>query len=96
MYYVYFLQLSNKKTYIGSTSNLKGRLLKHSKGQVSSTKGSLPVRLVAYFAFRNKHISFKFEKYLKSGSGRAFTKKHELVEVWFCPKIPLALQFPLW
>jgi len=29
-----------------------------------------------YFAIPNKYKAFEFEKYLKSGSGRAFIKKH--------------------
>lgn len=27
-------------------------------------------------AFKDKYLAFNFEKYLKSGSGRAFIKKH--------------------
>gem|GEM_PF-5744630 len=30
----------------------------------------------SYFAIPDKYKSFEFEKYLKSGSGRAFIKKH--------------------
>lgn len=41
-----------------------------------ATKSLLPVRLIAYFAFSNKYIAFNFEKYLKSGSGRALIKKN--------------------
>jgi len=33
------------------------------------------MKLVCCFAFSNKHVASKFEKYLKSGSGRAFAKK---------------------
>jgi len=34
-----------------------------------------------YVAFPNKYESFDFEKYLKSGYGRAFTRKHLLTKV---------------
>jgi putative endonuclease len=34
------------------------------------------VELTTYIAFKNKYTAFTFEKYLKSGSGRAFLKKH--------------------
>jgi putative endonuclease len=37
-----------------------------------------PIKLISYFAFSDKYIAFEFEKYLKSGSGRAFLKKHVL------------------
>lgn len=76
MYYVYILLCSDNKTYTGSTDNLKARLIRHKKGYISATKKRLPVKLKAYFAFDNEHAAFNFEQYLKSGSGRAFTKKH--------------------
>lgn len=79
MHYVYILLCKNNKTYVGCTDNLKERLERHKKGFVPATKPILPVTLVSYFAFRNKFTAFNFEKYLKSGSGRAFLKKHKLV-----------------
>jgi predicted GIY-YIG superfamily endonuclease len=47
----------------------------HNKGQISYTKSRLPVEIVSYFAFKDKYLAFNFEKYLKSGSGIAFSKK---------------------
>lgn len=76
MYYVYMLLCSDSKTYLGCTDNLKERINRHEKGGVPATKERLPVKLVSYFAFQNKYTAFNFEKYLKSGSGRAFMKKH--------------------
>lgn len=70
------LLCSDKRTYTGGTSDLKDRLMRHEKGYITATKNRLPVRLQSYFAFNDKHIAFNFEKYLKSGSGRAFMKKH--------------------
>jgi len=35
----------------------------------------LPIILIGYFAFKNKYKAYNFEKYLKTGSGRAFLKK---------------------
>jgi len=75
MHYVYSLKCKNGY-YIGCTGNLKDRLKQHQNGYVPATKKHLPVELNCYFAFQNKYIAFKFEKYLKSGSGRAFIKKH--------------------
>jgi putative endonuclease len=34
-----------------------------------------PWKLVAYFAFEEKSTAMAFEKYLKTGSGRAFAEK---------------------
>ncbi|OGM75974.1 excinuclease ABC subunit C [Candidatus Woesebacteria bacterium RIFOXYA1_FULL_40_18] len=79
MHYVYLLKCNDSKTYIGCTNSLKERLERHKKGYVPATKPLLPVKLVTYFAFSNKYTAFDFEKYLKSGSGRAFLKKHKLL-----------------
>jgi len=49
---------------------------RHKNGYVPATKNIRPIKLRCYFAFKDKYIAFKFEKYLKSGSGRAFIKKH--------------------
>jgi len=78
MYYVYLLRCADNRTYIGCTDDLKDRKDRHDKGHVPATKNRLPVQLIAYFAFSNKYIAFNFEKYLKSGSGRAFIKRHFL------------------
>jgi predicted GIY-YIG superfamily endonuclease len=43
---------------------------------VFSTKDKLPIELEMYVAFSDKYKAFAFEKYLKSGSGRAFAKRH--------------------
>jgi predicted GIY-YIG superfamily endonuclease len=79
MNYVYILKCLDDKTYIGCTENLKERIDRHNKGVIPATKNRLPVKLLCYFAFLNKYIAFNFEKYLKSGSGRAFIKKHNLI-----------------
>ena len=70
---------SDGKPYTGCTENLKERVERHNKGQVGATKERLPAKIIAYFAFVNKYKAFNFEKYLKSGSGRAFIKKHEFI-----------------
>ena len=76
MWYVYILKCRDGKTYLGCTDDLKNRLERHNKGYVPATKNRLPVTLNAYFAFKNKYKAFDFERYLKTGSGRAFLKKH--------------------
>lgn len=79
MHYVYLLKCSDGGPYTGCTNDLKDRIKRHQLGYVQSTKNRLPVQLHAYFAFSNEHIAFNFEKYLKSGSGRAFMKKHDFI-----------------
>jgi len=76
MQYVYILECKNKKPYIGCTDNLIDRIERHKKGYVPATKNTRPIKLSCYFAFNDKYKAFEFEKYLKSGSGRAFINKH--------------------
>lgn len=75
-YFVYILKCSDGKPYTGCTENLEERLQRHSDGFVPATKGRRPVDLITHIVFNNKYKAFEFEKYLKSGSGRAFVNKH--------------------
>ena len=75
MYYVYSLKCKDGY-YIGCTDDLKDRLKRHQKGQVPATAKRLPIKLDLYFGILDKYKAFNFEKYLKSGSGRSFIKKH--------------------
>ena len=75
MYYIYSLKYKDG-FYVGCTDNLKDRIDRHKKGHVPATANRLPVDLEFYFAIQDKYKAFEFEKYLKSGSGRAFIKKH--------------------
>ena len=78
MYYVYLLKSESffDKTYIGYTKNLKIRLKKHNAGGSIYTAKYKPWKLNAYFAFEKESTAIRFEKYLKSNSGRAFANKH--------------------
>ncbi len=78
MWYVYILKCFGGELYTGCTNDLKDRINRHNNGFVSATKGRRPFELKNYIAFNNKYKAFEFEKYLKSGSGRAFIKKHFL------------------
>lgn len=75
MYYVYSLKCK-VGYYVGCTNDLKDRVEKHKKSYVLATTKRLPVKLEFYFAIPDKYKAFEFEKYLKSGSGRAFINKH--------------------
>ena len=76
MYTVYILKCSDEKPYTGCTENLEERLQRHNNGYVPATENRRPIRLVTYIVFDDKYKAFGFEKYLKSGSGRAFINKH--------------------
>lgn len=75
MHYVYLLRCTDNSIYTGCTSNLSDRIERHNKGYVHYTKDKLPVLLITYIAFEEKHKAYQFEKYLKSGSGIAFRNK---------------------
>lgn len=75
MYYVYSLKCKDG-FYVGCTDNVAERLERHKNGHVPATSSRVPVSLEFYFAIEDKYKAFEFEKYLKSGSGRAFVKKH--------------------
>lgn len=75
-YTVYILKCSDGKMYTGCTDNLRERLERHNKGHVPATENRRPVILITHIVFSDKYKAFEFEKYLKSGSGRAFVNKH--------------------
>jgi predicted GIY-YIG superfamily endonuclease len=72
---VYILKCSDGTYYVGCTNDLNNRFKMHSRGSVISTKRRLPVEIWTYIVFNDKYKAFNFEKYLKSGSGRAFMNK---------------------
>ncbi len=73
--YVYLLRCRDGKIYTGNTSNLNRRLTEHELGRVYFTRTRLPVELITYIGFSNRLKAYDFERYLKSGSGKAFSKK---------------------
>ena len=75
MWYVYFLELSNRDVYVGSTNDLKRRFSSHQAGEVVSTKRNLPVKLKSYVAVETEVLARDLERYFKSGSGKAFANK---------------------
>jgi len=74
--FVYILKCNDETYYVGHTQDLEERLRRHNKGENTYTKYRLPLELVFYAAFSDKYKALAFEKYLKSGSGRAFSKRH--------------------
>ena len=77
MYKVYILESQKDKSkYIGVTTNLVNRLKEHNRGETKSNKSKIPYKLKWYCAFYDKKLAYDFERYLKSSSGYAFTKKH--------------------
>lgn len=80
MYYVYILKSINNPSqhYVGYSTDLRSRVKAHNFGDSEHTKKFKPWKLATYFAFENEQTARRFEYYLKTGSGRAFLKKHLL------------------
>jgi putative endonuclease len=78
MFYTYILRSINNPTqrYIGSTSDLRQRLKDHNSNKVRHTSKYSPWEIEWYCAFKTKEKALNFERYLKSGSGHAFAKRH--------------------
>jgi putative endonuclease len=75
MFYVYVIK--NKKDnqfYVGSTSDLRKRLIEHNQGHVESTKERKPFDLIYYEASLSKYDAYRREKYLKTSYGKKYIK----------------------
>jgi len=76
--YVYLIRSKSRpgKTYIRTTQDLEARLKAHNEGSSAHTARFRPWRLEVAIAFRQDQKADDFEEYLKTGSGRAFAKRH--------------------
>jgi putative endonuclease len=65
-----------RRHYVGITSNVSDRLEWHNHSPSGHTVSHRPWSLVVSIEFTSERDAVRFEKYLKSGSGRAFAKRH--------------------
>jgi putative endonuclease len=76
MHYVYILRSTEgDHFYVGHTDELRSRVKSHNAGGSPHTAKYRPWKLVTYIAFSDEDRAVAFERYLKSGSGRAFAAK---------------------
>ena len=75
---VYILRSVNDpdRHYTGLTSDLAQRLAWHNAGQNVHTARDRPWDVIVSIQFKTEASARRFERYLKSGSGRAFAKRH--------------------
>ena len=66
------------RIYIGLTENVSQRVDEHNADKSLYSRKYGPWELAAYITFSQKKKASEFERYLKSGSGFAFLKKHLL------------------
>jgi putative endonuclease len=76
-HYVYILESLDVADafYVGLSDDLAARLRKHNAGDVPHTRKHRPWRIKTEIAFTSRDRAAAFETYLKTASGRAFTKK---------------------
>jgi putative endonuclease len=78
MKYVYILRSVQLPDafYVGATLDLQRRFRDHNAGFSPHARKYKPWALVWYMAFSDHSKADAFERYLKTGSGRAFAKRH--------------------
>ena len=76
--FVYILRSESEPMhhYVGVASDVDERLAWPNGGPSGHTLNHRPWRVVVSMEFPDEHGAVRFEKYLKSGSGRAFAKRH--------------------
>jgi putative endonuclease len=76
--FVYILRsdVEPERHYVGVTSDVDNRLEWHNRGPCGHTGEHRPWSLVVVIEFPAEQQALRFERYLKSGSGRAFAKRH--------------------
>jgi putative endonuclease len=76
--FVYILRSDThpERHYVGLTSDVARRLRWHNTGPSGVTVHHRPWSLVVSLEFPDTKNAVRFERYLKSGSGRAFATRH--------------------
>jgi len=76
--FVYVLRsdTDSDRHYVGLTSDVVQRLKWHNAGQNVHTAKNRPWSVLVAMEFAHEDSAARFERYLKSGSGRAFAKRH--------------------
>jgi len=76
MFYTYILYSEKTNSYyIGSTSNIEDRVLRHNSGRSTYTKRGIPWKLVYSKTYNSKSEAYKAEMYIKSQKSRIFIEK---------------------
>ncbi|HOW36565.1 MAG TPA: GIY-YIG nuclease family protein [Candidatus Omnitrophota bacterium] len=77
MFIVYILKSTKfpERHYVGITQNIAKRIKEHNDGDMEYSSRYAPWEVETCITFRDKHLAYEFEKYLKAGSGYAFLKK---------------------
>ena len=76
--FVYILRSDTEPDhhYVGLTSDVPRRLAWHNSGPSGVTVHHRPWSVIVALEFADTATAWRFERYLKTGSGRAFAKRH--------------------
>jgi predicted GIY-YIG superfamily endonuclease len=74
--YIIRSDLDPARHYKGITNDIDARLAWHNNGPSGYSIDYRPWSLVVAIQFPAEQEAVRFERYLKSGSGRAFAKRH--------------------
>ena len=76
--FVYILRSERDQArhYVGRSADVGERLRWHNEGPSGQTVHHRRWRVLVSIEFCNGRTAARFERYLKSGSGRAFAKRH--------------------
>ena len=76
--FVYIITSTTRAStyYVGVTSDMPARLAAHNSGLNVHTARDRPWRTLIVIEFDEETPAVKFERYLKTGSGREFARRH--------------------
>lgn len=76
--FVYVLRsaLDPTRHYVGTASDVQRRLAYDNAGESPHTSKHQPWRVLVTIEFATQDVALRFERYLKSASGRALAKQH--------------------
>ena len=75
MFYVYIIENSDGKYYIGHTEDIADRLKRHNSDRVRSTKNKGPWEIVYNESYNNRNEAYKREQQIKKYKGGEAFKK---------------------
>lgn len=78
MYLVYLLRRrkNSNRHYAGGCNDMKSRIAEQNSGERKTTSKRGPWKLDPAIYFSNEAKATAFDRYLKTGSGRSFSKRH--------------------
>ena len=78
MWYVYVLRSADRQEqrYIGLSDDPKERHKEHNRGESTHTAKFRPWKTETVIGFSDERKAIAFERYLKSGSGFSFARRH--------------------